>query len=141
MDQLHQLRTLLWRFKDFNGEAAANVESLSTVFQNMTTGSRLGKGFDILASCSSCIYEQLAATSVFGSLATELLKEFEELEELMSVQVTDLPKLLKHLKSISIIALEFQEELENPTCKISTCLILLFEFFRLFCKCRGIRKE
>lgn len=97
---MDQLRTLIIRFKDFNGEVAANVESLSPLFRR--TDLNIGSFFDSMAVFLSQIYEKLAETTVFGSRARDLLKELKNFEKLLEKRAPVILELLGHLIAASI---------------------------------------
>lgn len=129
---MDQLRTLLLRFKDFNGPAAANIESLSIHFVDAFSNYRLTSGFNTIAYFSSRIYEQLSETTVFGSLAGQLYNELKELEQLLvdsQTQVLGVESFYQILAKIPSTIDELSKELQNPSRKESTFLILLFHFF------------
>lgn len=125
---MDQLRTLLLRFKDLEGDAA---ESSSNLSQDVLSNFEVRLGFHNLASYSTHIYDKLAATAVFGSLAGELLNELEALHQLLvdaQTQVLDVNKLIQLLRKSTAAGVNLFKELQNPSRKESAYMILLFHF-------------
>lgn len=143
---MEQLQNLIIRFKELNGSAAFNLRILSPYIEDNILKIRLSLALDAMASCLTQVHTMLSNASVYGSLAKDLFKSVNEVDQnlfgsMNQQQILDIESFLTLIGSIPVKCSKLYEEILNPSCKILNIFFSLVLFLVLTVKIGGRQKS